>query len=79
MPACDRNTGTCACTYSSCSRRGNCCQCGFPAAGRSTPPVFTPAGEKSMTVPCATDAGPRHWSVVAMISAVITADDHAAP
>lgn len=49
MPACDRSTGACACTYSSCSRRGNCCQCVAFHRGRGEAPAcfFTPSGEKT--------------------------------
>ncbi|MBI5483683.1 MAG: hypothetical protein HY888_04370 [Deltaproteobacteria bacterium] len=47
--ACDRTGKDCKCTYSSCTRRGNCCQCIAFHRDRSeaTGCMFTPAGEKS--------------------------------
>ncbi len=47
--ACDRTGKDCKCTYSACTRRGNCCQCiAFHRdQGEATGCMFTPAGEKS--------------------------------
>lgn len=49
MSTCVRSAKDCACTYSSCSRRGNCCQCVAYHRGKQEAPAcfFTPAGEKT--------------------------------
>jgi hypothetical protein len=47
--ACTRTADDCFCTYTACSRRGNCCQCIAFHRDRAeaTGCMFTPAGEKS--------------------------------
>jgi len=48
MP-CDADPSKCACTYMSCSRRGNCCACiSFHRMNGEVPGcLFTPEGEKT--------------------------------
>ena len=47
--SCTRTAKDCKCTYSSCSRRGNCCQCVafHRELGEATGCMFTTAGEKT--------------------------------
>ena len=59
MPACDRGTGTCACT-SSCSRRGSCCQCVAFHRGRGEAPAYLHLPEE-LTLRGLV-LGPRHWA-----------------
>ena len=49
MAACDRTADKCKCTYSSCSRRGNCCQCVAYHApkGEFTACFFSPEAERT--------------------------------
>ena len=47
--SCPRTGADCKCTYTSCSRSGNCCQCIAFHRERSeaTGCMFTPAGERT--------------------------------
>lgn len=45
----ENNIDSCTCSYSGCSRRGNCCQCVSYHNSRNEIPgcFFSPAGERS--------------------------------
>ena len=47
--SCTRTGADCKCTYESCSRKGNCCQCVafHRERGEATGCMFTPDGERS--------------------------------
>ena len=47
--SCARTGKDCKCTYTSCTRQGNCCQCVafHRERGEATGCMFSPVGEKS--------------------------------
>ncbi len=47
--SCTRTGADCKCTYTNCSRKGNCCQCVafHRERGEATGCMFTPDGERS--------------------------------
>ena len=47
--SCSRTGADCKCTYTSCTRRGNCCQCVafHRELNEATGCMFTPAGERT--------------------------------